>query len=281
MEKLMKPLLEIRQLSGGYKVFRLKEITFSLQRGDFAGIIGPNGSGKSTLLKTILGDVKRGGGAILLEGEEIDDISIKERAQNIAVVTQHIEATSLSVLEYVLLGRLPYRKPFHFFETKEDVAKAEKYIELTGISKYRDQPLSSLSGGERQLAAMARALAQEPKLLLLDEPTSQLDICHQVQILDLVHRLIDELGLTVMMIMHDLNLAGSYCNRLLLMNEGNLYKQGTPVEVLRYDIIEEVYGTTVVTQNNPITGQPAVFLVPGRNSKASSVISGLDNFGDM
>lgn len=277
----MKPLLEIRQLSGGYKVFRLKEITFSLQRGDFAGIIGPNGSGKSTLLKTILGDVKRGGGAILLESEEIDDISIKERAQNIAVVTQHIEATSLSVLEYVLLGRLPYRKPFHFFETKEDVAKAEKYIELTGISKYRDQPLSSLSGGERQLAAMARALAQEPKLLLLDEPTSQLDICHQVQILDLVHRLIDELGLTVMMIMHDLNLAGSYCNRLILMNNGGVYKEGIPAEVLRYDIIEKVYGTTVVTQNNPITGQPAVFLVPEKHSKASSVLSGLDNFGDM
>lgn len=265
MEKLMKPLLDIRQLSGGYKVFRLKGISFSLQKGDFAGVIGPNGSGKSTLLKTILGDVKRAEGTVLLDGEELDAISIKERAQNIAVVTQHIEATSMTVLEYVLLGRLPYRKPFHFFETKKDVEIAEKYIELTGVSKYRDQPLSSLSGGERQLAAMARALAQEPKLLLLDEPTSQLDICHQVQILDLVHRLIDELGITVLMIMHDLNLAGGYCNRLLLMNEGNLYKDGTPAEVLQYNIIEEVYRTRVVTQNNPVTGQPAVFLVPNHS----------------
>jgi iron complex transport system ATP-binding protein len=262
MEEIRKPLLEIDGLCGGYKSFRLQEVGFTLDKGDFAGIIGPNGSGKSTLIKTLLGDLKRSSGTMLLEGKELGAMPVRQKAQTIAVVTQHIEDTSMSVLEYVLLGRLPYRELFQFFERKEDVAKAEKYMELTGILKYRDQPLSSLSGGERQLAAMARALTQEPKLLLLDEPTSQLDISHQVQVLDLVRELNCELGLTVLMIIHDLNLASSYCNKLLLLNDGKLHTQGAPDEVLQFPIIEEVYKTVVVTRPNPVTGRPTVFLVP-------------------
>lgn len=256
------PLLEIAHLSGGYKTFQLKDISFTLQRGDFAGIIGPNGSGKSTLLKMILGDLKPTGSDLLLDRQALTTMSAKQKARIIAVVTQHFEDTSMSVLEYVLLGRLPYREPFRFFEKKEDVAKAEKYMALTGILKYRDQPLSSLSGGERQLAAITRALTQEPALLLLDEPTSQLDISHQVAVLDLVRQLNCELGLTVLMIIHDLNLASTYCNRLVLLSQGRLHVQGTPGEVLNYQIIEEVYRTVVVTRPNPVTNQPTVFLVP-------------------
>jgi iron complex transport system ATP-binding protein len=262
MEEMKKILLEVDGLCGGYKSFRLQQIDFALHKGDFAGIIGPNGSGKSTLVKMLLGDLKRSAGKMLLEGTELNTMPVRQKAQAIAVVTQHIEDTSMSVLEYVLLGRLPYRELFQFFEKKDDVAKAEKYMELTGILKYRDQPLSSLSGGERQLAAMARALTQEPKLLLLDEPTSQLDIFHQVQVLDLVRELNCELGLTVLMIIHDLNLASSYCNKLLLLNGGKLHTQGEPDEVLQFSIIEEVYKTVVVTRPNPVTGRPTVFLVP-------------------
>lgn len=262
MEEIGHTLLEIEYLSGGYKDFQLKDISLTLQKGDFAGIIGPNGSGKSTLIKMLLGDLKRSGGAILLGGQEVAAMSIRQKAQTIAVVTQHIEDTSMSVLEYVLLGRIPYRELFQFFEKKNDVAKAEKYMELTGILRYRNQPLSSLSGGERQLAAMARALTQEPQLLLLDEPTSQLDICHQVQVLDLVRHLNCELGLTVLMIIHDLNLASTYCNKLILMNKGCLHTQGIPGDVLQYQIVEDVYRTVVVTRPNPVTGRPTVFLVP-------------------
>ncbi|GAT63974.1 ABC transporter ATP-binding protein [Paludibacter jiangxiensis] len=262
MEEIKNPLLQIDALCGGYKSFNLQQIGFTLDKGDFAGIIGPNGSGKSTLVKMLLGDLKRSSGSMLLEGKELSAMPVRQKAQTIAVVTQHIEDTSMSVLEYVLLGRLPYRELFQFFEKREDVAKAEKYMELTGILKYRDQPLSSLSGGERQLAAMARALTQEPKLLLLDEPTSQLDISHQVQVLDLVRELNCELGLTVLMIIHDLNLASSYCNKLLLLNGGKLHTQGMPDEVLQFSIIEEVYRTVVVTRPNPVTGRPTVFLVP-------------------
>jgi iron complex transport system ATP-binding protein len=262
METVMDTLLEVKALNGGYKTFRLKDVSFTLQKGDFAGIIGPNGSGKSTLLKLLLGDLKPSEGDLLLDRQALTTMPVREKARIIAVVTQNIEDTSMSVLEYVLLGRLPYRELFQFFERKNDVAKAEKYMALTGIAKYRDQPLSSLSGGERQLAAIARALTQEPKLLLLDEPTSQLDISHQVQVLDLVRQLNCELGLTVLMIIHDLNLASTYCNKLLLLNKGEVYTQGMPTEVLNYQTIEEVYKTVVITRPNPVTGRPTVFLVP-------------------
>ncbi len=261
MEKLTN-LLQVEHLHGGYKTFRMEDVSFNLATGDFAGIIGPNGSGKSTLMKLLLGDLKRAQGKMFLEGKELNTMPVGEKARKIAVVTQRIEDTSMSVLEYVLLGRLPYREMFQFFEKKQDIAKAQRYMELTGISKYSDYPLSSLSGGERQLAAMARALTQEPDLLLLDEPTSQLDISHQVQILDLVRMLNCELGLTVLMIIHDLNLASTYCNHLILLRDGRLFTQGIPADVLQYQIIEEVYNTVVVTRSNPITGRPTVFLVP-------------------
>lgn len=262
MEKIENALLTVSGMSAGYKSFRLHDIGFTLRKGDFAGIIGPNGSGKSTLIRSLLGDLKLLEGKMQLGGLDLSRMSVRQKAQQIAVVTQHIEDTSMSVLEYVLLGRLPYREMFRFFEKKEDIALAEKYMALTGVAQYRDLPLSSLSGGERQLAAMARALTQEPKLLLLDEPTSQLDICHQVQVLDLVRQLNCELGLTVLMIIHDLNLASTYCNRLLMMHKGRLHTEGSPQDVLQYQLIEQVYNTVVVTRPNPVTGRPTVFLVP-------------------
>lgn len=255
-------LLRIEHVHGGYRRFKLEDINFTIRKGDFAGIIGPNGSGKSTLLKMILGDLKMVAGTIHFQEQELHKMPAIRKAQTIAVVNQRIAETSMTVLEYVLLGRIPYRRMFQFFERNEDVCKAEHYMEMTGILKYRDVPLSKLSGGEQQLAAMARALTQEPQLLLLDEPTSMLDISHQVQVLDLVCKLNCELGLTVLMIIHDLNLASTYCNRLLLMNEGRLYKDGAPADVLQYQLIEEVYKTVVITQTNPVTQKPSVFLVP-------------------
>lgn len=255
-------LLRITDLQGGYKNFHLRDVNFHLNQGDFAGIIGPNGSGKSTLLKLMMGDLKPTNGKVLFDGSDLSRMTALKKAQSIAVVNQRIADTSMTVMEYVLLGRIPYRQMFQFFERKEDVIKAERYMEMTGILKYRNEPLSSLSGGEQQLAAVTRALTQEPQLLLLDEPTSMLDISHQVQVLDLVSKLNCELRLTVLMIIHDLNLASSYCNRLLLMKKGGLYKEGTPEEVLQYQIIEDVYKTVVVTGENPVTSKPTVFLVP-------------------
>jgi iron complex transport system ATP-binding protein len=159
------------------------------------------------------------------------------------------------------MGRLPYREQFQFFEPRKDIELADKYMRLTGIHKHRRKQISQLSGGEKQLAALAQALTQEPELLLLDEPTSHLDITHQVQVLNLIQRLNREMNLTVLMIIHDLNLAAEYCHYLIMMKDGALHTKGSPAEVLNYEIIEQVYDTVVVTQNNPLSGKPAVFLV--------------------
>ncbi len=258
----MDHFFEIEGFSCGYPgKFVLSEISFEIGKGDFVGIIGPNGSGKTTLFNGISGELATLSGSIKLNGKSIQTMDLKQRAQNIAVVTQNIEVGSMTVEEYVLMGRIPYRKQFQFFETKNDIGIAEKYMELTGVTPLKNKQMNALSGGEQQLAGIARALTQKPQLLLLDEPTSHLDITHQVQILNLIRRLSQDLKLTVLMIIHDLNLAGEYCNSLIMMQNGWLRKNGLPHEVLNYNDIEAVYNTVVVTRTNPISGKPVVFLV--------------------
>lgn len=260
--------LEIIEFSCGYPGhFVLNEISFGIEKGHFVGIIGPNGSGKTTLFRGISGELSALKGRIILNGQQTQKMSLREKARNIAVVTQQIEAGNMTVEEYVLMGRIPYQRQFQFFETSEDIAIAEKYMKLTGIDNLRDKNMNSLSGGEQQLAGIARALTQDPELLLLDEPTSHLDITHQVQILNLIQRLREELSLTVLMIIHDLNLAGEYCDTLLMMQKGTLRKNGTPHEVLNYMDIEAVYDTVVITRTNPVSGKPVVFLVSEKTMK--------------
>jgi len=258
----VKQFFQLNNFSCGYPgKFTLENIGFEINKGDFVGIIGPNGSGKTTLFKGISNELSALKGYSKLNGINIQKMNLKEKAQNLAVVTQNIEVGNMTVEEYVLMGRMPYRKQFQFFETPEDFEIAKKYMELTRISWMKDKFMNALSGGEQQLAGITRALAQEPKLLLLDEPTSHLDITHQVQILNLIRRLSRELGLTVLMIIHDLNLAGEYCDSLIMMQKGRLRKKGLPSEVLNYADIEAVYDTVVVTRTNPISGKPVVFLV--------------------
>jgi iron complex transport system ATP-binding protein len=258
----MSSFFKIKNFSCGYPgKFTLNDIGFEIEKGKFVGIIGPNGSGKTTLFKGISGELPALQGSSVLNGKQIQKMSLREKAQNIAVVTQNIEVGNMTVEEYVLMGRIPYQRQFQFFETREDIAIAEKYINLTGISELRDKNMNALSGGEQQLAGIARALTQEPQLLLLDEPTSHLDITHQVQILNLIRRLSENLGLTVLMIIHDLNLAGEYCDSLIMMQKGSLRKMGNPHEVLNYMDIEAVYDTVVITRTNPVSGKPVVFLV--------------------
>ncbi|WP_297097327.1 ABC transporter ATP-binding protein [uncultured Draconibacterium sp.] len=258
----MEQFFQISNFSCGYPgKFILEDINFSVAKGDFVGIIGPNGSGKTTLFRGISGELPSLKGKMELNGTDTKKMGLKQRAQNIAIVTQTIEIGSMTVEEYVLMGRIPYHKQFQFFETKEDFAIAEKYMKLTGVDKLKGKYMNALSGGEQQLAGIARALTQEPDLLLLDEPTSHLDITHQVQTLNLIRRLSRELGLTVLMIIHDLNLAGEYCDSLIMMQEGHIRKKGLPVEVLNYADIEAVYETVVVVRTNPISNKPVVFLV--------------------
>jgi len=254
--------LKIENLCCGYGGgFSLKAVSLSLHRGSLAGIIGPNGSGKTTLFKGISGTLPVKSGSIMLSNENLVQLKLNEKARKVAVISQFPDASDIPVEDYVLMGRLPYREPFQFFESRNDRLVAKHYMRLTGIFSHRKKLMSQLSGGEQQLAAIAQALTQEPELLLMDEPTSHLDITHQVQILNLIQRLNDEMKLTVLLIIHDLNLAAEYCDYLIMMNHGNIHTKGTPLEVLNYENIEQVYNTVVVTQNNPLSGKPAIFLV--------------------
>jgi iron complex transport system ATP-binding protein len=268
-------MLDIQSFSCGYgSVFSLSDIDFKLPHGCFAGIIGPNGSGKTTLFRGITTELATRSGSIKVNEKDLKNLTFKEKAQNIAVVTQTIESAYIKVEDYVLMGRLPYQGRFTFFESKIDYEIAEKYMRLTHVWHLKDKLMTEISGGEQQLAGIARALTQEPKLLLLDEPTAHLDISHQVQVLNLIQELNKELKLTVLMNIHDLNLAGEYCDYLIMLKNGKVHTQGAPEEVLNYQYIEEVYDTVVVTEKNPISKKPTIFLVSGRVMKETKNIDG-------
>ncbi len=254
--------LKIEGLSCGYSGgFNLSNISLVLRKGTFAGITGPNGSGKTTLFRGISGNLPLKNGTVVLNNLNLAKLTTRQKATRVAVVAQFPEVADITVEDYVLMGRLPYRDTFQFFETPRDLAIARKYLRLTGIYDHRTKLMTELSGGEQQLAAIAQALSQEPELLLMDEPTSHLDISHTVQILNLIQKLNCETGLTVLMIIHDLNLAAEYCDFLIMMDQGKIFIQGTPAEVLTYQNIEDVYKTVVVTRENPLSGKPVIFLV--------------------
>lgn len=253
---------EVGDLKCGYgKGFHIKGISIQISKGELVGIIGPNGSGKTTLFKGISGDIKAKQGQILLDGTSLHKLNLRERATKIAIVSQFQEVASITVEDFVMMGRLPYRQRFQFFESSKDAELAKKYMKQTGVYKHRKKLMSQLSGGEQQLAAIAQALCQEPQLLLMDEPTSHLDITHQVKVMNLIQRLNSEMGLTVLLIIHDLNLAAEYCHKLIVMKKGKVHSFGKTEDVLTYSTIEEVYDTVVVSEKNPLSGKPAIFLV--------------------
>ncbi|MCG8563825.1 MAG: ABC transporter ATP-binding protein [Desulfobacterales bacterium] len=262
----MSPVLEVDKLSLGYpgKTI-LSGVCFDVRPGEVVSIIGPNGTGKTTLVKAISGHLPPMDGAIRIKGKAITALSPRERASHLAVVMQNLEPVSMGVEEYILLGRLPFFKKFQFFETRQDQDLAREYMALTHMDHLAKTSMDKISGGERQLAAMARALTQEPSLLVLDEPTSHLDITHQVRILDLVRQLTKKLSLAALMVIHDMNLAAEYSDRLVLLNKDRqtLEAVGTPEAVLTEAAMEKVYHVKVKVQDHPVSGKPAVFPVSG------------------
>jgi iron complex transport system ATP-binding protein len=260
-------MLEIKGISCGYgRRIVLRDVGFGVQKKEFVGVIGPNGSGKTTLMRAINGFLPLTKGAILLEGREIQRMVRRDLATKVAVVTQAPEGVPpLSVEEFVLLGRIPHWGRLQLLETKQDVEIAERAMVLTKIEHLRTRRMEELSGGERQLVFVARALAQEPRLLFLDEPTAHLDIGHQVQIMDLLRQLNRERSLTIVVVLHDLTLAGLYCERLVLLHEGRLHRIGPPTGVLKEEVIEEVYRTGVTVMETPVGGRPVILPLSGES----------------
>jgi len=258
-----KDSLIIQNLCGGYQSgLIIKNISFTVKQGGFTSVIGPNGSGKTTLLRIISKVLHPRNGMILLESEDISKICLKDFCKKVAFVSSDITVNfPFSVWEIVSMGRIPHLKRMQQ-EKKEDLAAINAALVMTDTVHLKDKSLDEISAGEKQRVFIARALAQEPQIVLLDEPTSHLDIGHQIHILDLLTKLNREKKLTIIMALHDLNLASQYCDQIILLDNGKIFKSGPPEEVLTYQNIENVYRTTVVVKENPLNSKPYVVLVP-------------------
>lgn len=259
-------LLQANDLVAGYTERNvLRGVTIALSAGIFTGVIGPNGSGKSTLIKALTGILPLREGRLLLENRPLKAYSSREIAQKVAVVPQpSIPVFAFTVREMVEMGRHPHLGRFSGF-SEQDRAIVNEAIELTDISHLCTRTVDQLSAGELQRVTIARALAQQPKILLLDEPTAHLDIGHQMDIFELLVRLTTEQHLAVLCISHDLNLAAEYCKQVILFSEGRIYSEGDPTSVVTEANLRAVYGTLVRVQTSPYSGQPVVLV--GRTSR--------------
>jgi len=249
--------LELQQVSAGYNSTPVvAEISFAVSDGQFVGLVGPNGSGKSTVVRVMSRVLRPWAGRVILDDRNLYQLSARQAARRIAVVPQDSGYYfDYTVLEIVLMGRSPHLGRFALEGTR-DYAAAEKAMRLTGITHLAARPVTATSGGERQRVAIARSLAQQPRLLVLDEPTAHLDINHQIEVLDLVRALNREQGVAVVVVMHDLNLAAQYCDHMLLLHQGRLLADGSPQQVITAQRVRQAYGAEVTVKSHPLTGRP-------------------------
>lgn len=255
-------ILKIEHLSCGYAPNKpiIKDLSFAVEDGQFVGIVGPNGSGKTTLLRAIVGLLKAQSGSIMISQHHIEQLDRNELARKIAFVPQLMEPVDgFSVEELVMLGRTPYLERFSF-ESVDDLDAVKWAIEELKIEELKDRQTNELSGGEFQRVAIARALAQEPKVLLLDEPTSHLDIRFQVNICKLLRKLRSHRSIVATF--HDLNLASHFCSRLVLLKNGELIAEGSPDDVVTPENIWKAYRIKVSIKSNPRTKKAKYVLLP-------------------
>jgi iron complex transport system ATP-binding protein len=236
----------------------LKGIRLSISRGEFVGLLGPNGSGKSTLLRVLSGVLKPQKGQVWLGGQPLSHLRAQEIARKLAFVPQREDvAFGFTAWEVVLLGRAPYIG-WWGKERQEDIQAARRAMERTDSLFLAERTFGALSGGERQRVVLARGLAQETSLLFLDEPLTHLDVAHQVGTLSLLRQLNREAGLTVLAALHDINLASEFCDRLMVLRQGQLVADGTPSEVITPSLLARVFGLDAWVRINPATGRPHV-----------------------
>ncbi len=259
----MKPAFKLKNVGYAYgDISVLKEVTFDVKAGTFFVIIGPNGSGKTTLMKVIAGIIKSDKGSIKVQDRKLGAYSRKSLARIVAYVPQMTQIDfPFTVKEVVLMGRAPHLGLLGLTADKDN-ALAQEAMTFTGIDHLADRRLDQLSGGECQRVFIARAICQAPQIILLDEPTASLDLAHQVRLMDLMQRLKDEKGVTVVMVSHDVNLAAMYGDNLLLLRNGQLVGLGTPQEVLTRDKLENAYGCKLLVDQSPLGRFPRITLVP-------------------
>ncbi len=258
----MEPILSLKELYFQYDgLWAIKDVSFDVRRGEILGILGPNGSGKTTLLKLMCGILSPNKGDILLQGRYVREFRREELSRMISMVSQQTHFRfPFSVLEVVLMGRFPHLGRFQF-EGKRDVEIALSAMKWTNTIEFANRNINELSGGERQRVLIALALAQEPEILLLDEPTSFLDLKYRVEIFQLISELNRARDITVIISSHDLDLASCYCERLIMLKQGSILHTGTPTEVINEENIQEVYGCPVLVDTNPATGTPRVNII--------------------
>ncbi len=236
----------------------LSGFDFRAAEGELVGLVGPNGTGKTTLLRLMSGVLRQGGGGIWLRGSKVDRMRPGERARLVSVVPQNPAVPlGLTAFEVALLGRNPHLRLLQW-EGPRDAEIAMEALEATGTAQLAQRKIDSLSGGERQRVIIAMALAQQAPVMLLDEPTSSLDIAHQPAIMELLHSLRATDGSAVVVAMHDLTLAAQFCDRIVVIHEGRNYADGAPGEVLTEQIIRTVYNVKVRVLTHPDTGLPVV-----------------------
>ncbi len=264
-------MLTVENLHFTYKDERiLNGFDLQVRDGELVGIVGPNGAGKTTLLRLISGVLKPSRGVIRINGDDLAALKPTSRAKLVSVVPQNPQLPlSFKVLDLVLMGRNPHLGLLQW-EGRRDMEISRWAMEMTDVWYLADRRISTLSGGERQRALVAMALVQEAPLLLLDEPTSSLDLAHQTEIMDLVRDVQQKRGGAVVVAMHDLTLAAQYCDRLAMLAEGRRYSDGPPGEVLTTENISRVYGASVVVLSHPQGGTPVVLPI----SNGHAIING-------
>ncbi|MBR4503841.1 MAG: ABC transporter ATP-binding protein [Candidatus Methanomethylophilaceae archaeon] len=235
--------MDVEELSYSYREKKvLDSISLSVGKGEILGILGPNGCGKSTLLKNLNRNLSPEHGCVLIEGDDIADMRKKDIAKKVAVVPQSNEIRfAFTVREIVEMGRMPFQESLRGL-TSDDERIIKEAMEQTGISDMADRHINTMSGGERQRAIIARAIAQSPDIILMDEPTLHLDINMQFEILDLIRDLSREKGLTVVIVSHDLPMVARYCDRMVLIHDRNIFAMGRPEDILTEENMRIVFG---------------------------------------
>ena len=254
--------VRICDISLGYSAKSvLNGVSFEAPAGKVTGVIGPNGRGKSTLIKGLTHILPLQSGRVFLDGHELAAMKRDDISKIAAVVPQNpIIPDLFTAFEVVLMGRTPHLGLFKY-ESAHDLAIVHDAMEVTGTSAFAERRVGELSGGEKQRLMLARALAQQPQVLLLDEPTAHLDIKYQIEMLELVHRLCKVRMLTVIIAIHDLNLAAQYCDYLVMLHNGQVHSCGAPSDVITAKAIEEVYGAQVYVHPNPINNLPFTVVI--------------------